>query len=185
MRRSLVIGAGVLMGALGTVGLIFGAGAFDPSPCRGTVSPPAEAPSHHDPGLEDRFPRQVDGHDLAIQSFCANVADPGGINMTDEFLDEIGIERDDVTYAVNNPSIGSGLSLSVSAFRYRSASEDDIRIAMLRALDRTGEEPREETRADENVHWIRFESVCYVEGDTLYILSGPDGEVDEVLAALP
>ena len=97
------------------------------SPCRGDGSALDEPPSHHDPELEARIPDTVGDASLDLQSVCAGKAEIGGINMTPEFLEQVGIEADDVSMAVTNPAIGGAFDGSLTAVRYFGASEDAIR----------------------------------------------------------
>jgi hypothetical protein len=164
-------------------------GAAGTSPCRGEQAPLDEPPLHHDPELEARIPDTVGDAPLDLQSICAGAGQVGGTNMTPEFLDEVGVEADDVSMAVTNPAIGGAFDGSLSAFRYYGASEDAIRTAMLDAMRETGEGVGEENRAGKSLSVARGPfmngSVIYVADDTLYLLSGVEEQVDELLAGLP
>lgn len=159
------------------------------APCRGEVSPLEEPPSHHDPELEARIPDTVAGVPLDLQSVCIGAAEVGGINMTPEFLEEVGVEAADVTMAVTNPAIGAAFNGSLSAFRYYGASADVIRTAMIDAMRATGETMESTQRAGKDVSVARGPlmngTTVYVAGDTLYLLSGVEEHVDELLAGLP
>jgi hypothetical protein len=160
------------------------------SPCHGGLSDPADLPSHHDAELEARIPDTVAGQSLEVQSVCANrFGEGGGLTVTPALLESLGVVIDDVTYAANTPQIGSELSVSVSAWRYRGASEDAIRTEMLEVAREAGEEFDRVSRAGKEVDVGRGpmmpEMVFYVEGDTLYMVQGADTEVHEVLEGLP
>lgn len=171
----------VVLGACGAV--------VSSSPCRGEVSPLEEPPSHHDPELEARIPDTVGDAPLELQSICAGAGEIGGINMTPEFLDEVGVARDDVSMALTNPAIGGAFDGSLTAFRYHGASEDAIRTAMLDAMRQTGEGIEAEERAGKAVSIARGPlmngTVVYVADDTLYLLSGVEEHIDDLLAGLP
>ena len=161
-----------------------------PSPCRGEFSDPASPPVQHDPELEARIPATVAGHSLEVQSFCANtLGEGGGLPVTPELLESLGVTIDDVTFATNTPQIASELPVSVSAWRYRGASEDAIRTEMLEVAREAGEEFDRVSRAGKEVDVGKGptmpEVVFHVEGDTLYIVQGADSEVDETLQGLP
>lgn len=184
MTRWLLItlmAAATVLGACG--------GVVSSSPCRGEVSPLDEPPSHHDPELEARIPDTVGGTSLDLQSICAGAGEIGGLNMTPEFLDQLGVRPDDVSMAITNPAIGGAFDGSLTAFRYYGASEDAIRTAMLDALSANGEGVEGRERAGKSVSVARGPllngTVVYVADDALYLLSGADEHVDEILAGLP
>lgn len=159
------------------------------SPCRGEVSDAAQPPVHHDPDLEARFPDTVAGHPLELQSFCANATDLDGATLDPGLLDRLDVELDDITFATNTPSIGDPLSVSVSGWRYRGASEDDLRSELVGSMGDMGEHLQTLQRAGKQVEEsdgpVMVGTVFYFAGDTLYLLSGVESEVDEVLGALP
>src|SRR5918999_3214541 len=111
-RRAVVAGVVGVAAVLAAV-VALQSGVLAGSPCRGEVSDPAEPPTHHDPELEERIPDTVAGHPIEVQSFCANVVEAGGINLTPVFPQAVGVGIDDVTYALNNPDIGSPSTVSV------------------------------------------------------------------------
>jgi hypothetical protein len=187
-RRAVVAGVVGVAAVLAAV-VALQSGVLAGSPCRGEVSDPAEPPTHHDPELEERIPETVAGHPIEVQSFCANVTDASGLNTTPEFLEAVGVEIDDVTYALNNPSIGSPSSVSVTAYRYHGASEEALRAAYVDAMTRAGETLMERTLGGKPIHVsdgpLAPGASAYVAGDTLYFVSGTDGECADLLAQLP
>ncbi len=184
MRRAGLLPAAVLlaiiMGACGTE-------SSADAPCPATPpSPLPTAPYDDDPELAERLPTEIAGQELAVQSVCATTSTPGGINLSPTFLDAAGVELSDVTMAVSQPPrVGQEAPfVSISAFRYRGADEEALRSAVSETLAETGIEPQEETIADKNVLRVLV-AVWYVAGDTLYLITGEDPQVEEVLAALP
>ena len=150
------------------------------------VSPVATPPYDDDPELAARLPTEIAGQELAIQSVCATSANPGGLNLSPEFLEAAGVELDDVTIAVSQPpSIGQDQPfVTISAFRYRGADEASIRAAFVETFTSAGLEVREETIAGKEVVWVLVVA-WYVADDTLYAITGEAPQVEEILQALP
>ena len=150
------------------------------------ASPLPTGPYAEDPELAGRLPTEVGGQQLEVQSFCATTANPGGIPVSDEFLAEVGVERQDVTVAVAQPAEPNGESppVLISAFRYAGADEDAVRRAFKETLAGAEIEVQDETLAGKQVHRALF-IPYYVAGDTLYAITGEDPQVEEVLEALP
>jgi hypothetical protein len=180
MGRTLILG--LVLGALAGCGI-----ATETSPCRGELTDPADAPVHHDPNLEARFPETVGGESLEVQSLCANSTDTGGFT-TDVVLDQLEVQLDDVTVALTTPSIGQELPLSITAVRYYGADEDEIRAAALDSMADAGSSAQEARLGGRTVHVgdaVMGNVVVYVADDTLYLLNGDAGTLEELLATLP
>jgi hypothetical protein len=149
-------------------------------------SPPPERPYHQDLELEGRIPDEVAGTQLRIETVCATVFDPGGIPTSDAMLDEVGVERSDVSIALT-PRSGDGISdglVGVTAWRYGGAEEEDIRSAFLGFLADAEIPVERDTVGGKEIDRALFH-VYYVADDTLYAVLGEDERVEEVMAALP
>ncbi|HSK93002.1 MAG TPA: hypothetical protein VLA76_02960 [Candidatus Angelobacter sp.] len=149
-------------------------------------SPAPQRPYSQDPELADRIPDEVDGRTLQIETVCATVFDPGGLTTSQAMLDEVGVERRDVTLALSPVPTGGGESsyVGINAWRYAGADEATIREGFLGLLDESGIPVDEETIAGKTVHMAVFH-VYYVAGDTLYAVLGEDGPVEAALEGLP
>lgn len=152
----------------------------------GPVSPPATPPYNDDPELASRLPTEIGGQELQVQSVCATTANPGGINLSPQFLEAAGVELSDVTMAVSQPpAIGQDSPfVTISAFRYAGADESRLRSAFLDTFGEAGLEVGEEEIAGKQVYRVLV-VVWYVAGDTLYAITGEPPQVEEVLEALP
>jgi hypothetical protein len=161
-----------------------------PAPCRNEIPPIDEmGRSHHDPELERRIPDTVGGAPLTVASACANVSNPGGLTVAPAFLAEVGVDLADVSHAERVPEIGDDIDAQVSAWRYHSATAADIRTAILSQLAAAGESMRETDVGGRSVHVsdgpLMNGTVIHVAGDAMYLLSGSDAQVAELLAGLP
>lgn len=157
------------------------------SPCPETAPSPLPTPPYNDdPELASRLPTEIAGQELEIQSVCATTTMPGGINVTPGFLEAAGVDLSDVTMAVSEPAqVGQETPfVSISAFRYHGADEEALDSAVVETLAETGIEPVEETIAGKEVYRVLV-PVWYVAGDTLYLITGEDPQVEEVLETLP
>lgn len=157
------------------------------SPCPETAPSPLPAPPYDDdPELASRLPTEIAGQELEVLSVCATTIMPGGINVTPGFLEIAGVELSDVTMAVSEPAqIEQDTPfVSISAFRYHGADEEALRSAVVETLAEAEIEPVEETIAGKEVYRV-LAPVWYVAGDTLYLITGEDPQVEEVLEALP
>ncbi len=184
MRRGGLLPAAVIfaiiMGACGTE-------SSADAPCPATAPSPLPTPPYNDdPELAERLPTEIAGQELEVQSVCATTAMPGGINLSPGFLEAAGAELSDVTMAVSEPREVEQETpfVSISAFRYRGADEEALRSAVVDTVAETGIEPEEETIAGKDVYRVLV-PVWYVAGDTLYLITGEDPQVEEVLEALP
>ncbi len=184
MRRGGLLPAAVIfaiiMGACGTE-------SSADAPCPAAApSPLPTLPYNDDPELAERLPTEIAGQELEVQSVCATTAMPGGINLSPGFLEAAGAELSDVTMAVSEPREVEQETpfVSISAFRYRGADEEALRSAVVDTVAETGIEPEEETIAGKDVYRVLV-PVWYVAGDTLYLITGEDPQVEEVLEALP
>lgn len=187
-RRGVVVAIAAIAVAAAVVLAVFVRGSS--SPCHGELSDPAHPPSHHDPELEDRFPDTVLGKPLEVQSYCANLANPGGLTMAPTFLEDLNIDLDDVTYAVTGgPSIGEEFTLSVTAFRYHGQGEGELRDATIREFEEAGESIRTERIDGREILTsdgpLATGMTLYIGGDTLYFVSGDGPACSELIAALP
>ena len=161
--------------------------ATDASPCPSAApSPLPTGPFDDDPELAGRLPTEVDGQELEVQSVCVTTVSPGGINLSPTFLEAAGVELSDVTMAVSQPpAIGEDAPfVSISAFRYRGADEAALRSAVDATLADAEIEPERETIAGKEVLRVLL-VVWYVAGDTLYLITGEDPQVEDVLTELP
>jgi hypothetical protein len=150
------------------------------------ASPPPERPYQQDPELAARIPVTVAGTELRIETVCATVFDPGGMPTSDAMLEQVGVERSDVSIALT-PRSGDGISgglVGVTAWRYGGAEEEDIRSAFLGLLDEAEIPVERDTVGGREIDRALFH-VYYVAGDTLYSVLGEDDRVEEVIAALP
>jgi hypothetical protein len=151
-----------------------------------------------DPELADRFPDEVGGQPLVMQSMRGDQMEAlGGSDPTfEEFLDELDAELSDVSVAfggVFDPADPEG-GLSVGAFRVLGASEDDLEREFLAASEDTGEFSGLEagsvggkdvlTGADPTGE-TDVRVFLYTKDDTLYFLTGSEEQAAEVLEALP
>ncbi|HET9416997.1 MAG TPA: hypothetical protein VFP30_05580, partial [Candidatus Limnocylindria bacterium] len=115
-----------------------------PAPCRGDVPPIDETGRpHHDPELERRIHDAIGGDRQTIVSACANATDPGGMTIAPAFLDDLGVELADVSYAERLPDIGGENDAQVTAWRYHSATAADLRTALVSQLHTARESMRE------------------------------------------
>jgi hypothetical protein len=156
--------------------------------CPETAPSPLPTPPYNDdPELAGRLPTEIGGQELEVQSVCVTTANPGGINLLPTFLEAAGVEISDVTMAVSQPSAISEDNpfVSISAFRYRGASEDAVRSAMTDTLAEAEVPNEDETIAEKEVTRVLGTVVWYVAGDTLYLITGEEPQVEEVLQALP
>jgi hypothetical protein len=177
------VAVGVVLGACGLV-------ESGPAPCRGDVpGPDAQEQPHHDPALEARIPDSLGGEPFTVTSMCANVADPGGLTVAPDLLADVGVELADVSHAHGIPEVGDNVDAQLSAWRYHSATADDLRTAMLAQLAVAGESMRQANVARRSVYVsdgpLMRGTIVYVSGDTVYVLSGSDEQVAELLGALP
>lgn len=187
--------------------LLAGCGAVAGAPCpeaRPSATP--ATPYHDDPELEARFPEEIAGEPLELQTYCASTVQGEGINTAPEFLAEIGVDLADVTVARSTPPrIGEMNShAGVAAWRYRGAESDRLLEAFLDSWREMAAEVgfdapqavvlggkdvfilgQAETTPDTEVLPLPYADVLHVAGDTVYILSGRPQIIEELLAALP
>ena len=148
-----------------------------------------------DPDLAARFPDTVGGQPLQITSMRGDQMEAlGGSDPTfQEFLDSVGAELSDVSFAFGGVMSGSDV-FSVGAFRVLGASQDDLEREFVAASEDagdisgledasvggkdvlTGVDPSGDTT-------VRF--YLYTKDDTLYFLTGSEEQATEVLEALP
>lgn len=163
--------------------------------CGGDASAPdcpAEAPSPlpaqpyaQDPELADRIPDEVAGQQIQVQTVCATVLDVGGLTTSDEMLERVGVEKQDVTIAIGpSPQGGADSVVGVTAWRYAGADEETIRSAFLGLLEEAEIPVEASTIAGKEVHTAVFH-VYHVADDTLYSVLGEDDDVEAVIEALP
>ncbi len=181
-----------LLPALALVLVLGACGAVEsaPAPCRGDVPPIGNTGRpHHDPELERRIPAEVGGSALTIISACANVTSPGGLTVAPGLLADVGVELADVSYAERVPEIGGAIDAQVSAWRYHSATAADIRTGFLSQLAGTGESMREMDLGGKAIHMsdgpLLAGTAVYVAGDALYLLTGSNEQITELLTGLP
>ncbi len=151
-----------------------------------------------DPELADRFPDEVGGQPLTVQSMRGDqMAGLGGADPTfEEFLDSIDAELSDVSVAfggIFDPADPENV-FSVGAFRILGATEDDLEREFLAASEDTGEFSGLEegsvggkdvlTGLDPSGE-SQLHVYLYTKDDTLYFLTGSEEQATEVLEALP
>ena len=164
-----------------------GGDASSSAQCPETAPSPISGPPYSDdPELAGRLPTEVAGQELEIQTMCITTVDPGGLPVSDEFLEGVGVEPQDVTMAVAQPpgSDNEAPFVSIIAFRYAGVDEESVRQAFLDTLASAEIEVQDETIAGKQVHRALF-IAYHVAGDTLYAITGEDPQVEEVLEALP
>ncbi len=158
------------------------------APAREPAPSPLPTPrGDEDPELAGRLPTEIGGQELEVQSFCVTSVSPGGINLSSAFLEDAGVELSDVTMAVAQPAEvgGDTTFVSVSAFRYRGSDEATLQSAVLDTLDEAEIPYEAETIADGDAYRVLGAAVWYIADDTLYLITGEDPQVEEVLQALP
>jgi hypothetical protein len=139
-----------------------------------------------DPELADRFPDTVGGQPLTVQSMR-------GDQTFQEFLDSVGAELSDVSFAFGGMTSGTDV-FSVGAFRVLGASEDELEREFIAASEEAGDVGSLETAtvggkdvrvgADPSGD-TPLQFFLYTKDDTLYFLTGSEEQAAEVLEALP
>ncbi|HEX7171413.1 MAG TPA: hypothetical protein VF365_02270 [Candidatus Limnocylindria bacterium] len=148
-----------------------------------------------DPELAARFPDTVGGEPLQVTSMRGDqMGALGGSDPTfEEFLDSIGAELSDVSFAFGGVMSTESV-FSVGAFRIVGANEDDLEREFIAASEDAGDisgfedasvggkdvltglDPSGETDAS---------FYLYTKDDTIYFLTGTEEQAAEVLEVLP
>ena len=148
-----------------------------------------------DPELADRFPDTVGGQPLTVQSMRGDqMGALGGADPTfQEFLDSVGAELSDVSFAFGGVTSGTDV-FTVGAFRVLGASEDELEREFIAASEESGDVSGLETAtvggkdvrvgADPSGD-TPLQFFLYTKDDTLYFLTGSEEQAAEVLEALP
>lgn len=147
----------------------------------------AQPDANRDPELASRIPSQIGGVAFPVQTWCATELSDGlGANTSPELLDAVGVAITDVTMAAGpGPTIGAAVQPpSLTAFRYRGATEAALRDAFLAILAESGSTADEGTIGGKEVS-VQLGSVIYVHDDTIYLVSGDGASVEELLSGLP
>jgi hypothetical protein len=148
-----------------------------------------------DPELADRFPDTVGGQPLTVQSMRGDqMGALGGADPTfQEFLDSVGAELSDVSFAFGGVTSGTDV-FTVGAFRILGASEDDLEREFIAASEESGDVSGLDSAtvggkdvlvgADPSGD-TPLQFYLYTKDDTLYFLTGSEEQATEVLEALP
>lgn len=154
-----------------------------------------------DPELEDRLPDSIGGESLQVFSFGGEwiemMGGQGGADPSFQaFLDSLGAEASDITMAIAAPtSAGEDNFVSITAFRVRGASEDELREEFMASAEDAGDVAgfSEESLGGKEVLMAADPTgelggasfYLYSQDDTIYWMTGSEEQVTEMLEALP
>lgn len=172
----------------------------EPTESDGVALPSGMPNMNADPELEGRLPDSVGGESLQVFSFGGEWIDAMGGQGADPsfqaFLDSLGAEASDITMAIAAPmSAGEGNFVSITAFRVRGASEDQLRDEFMASAEDAGDVTgfSEESiggkdvlvAADPTGELGGASFYLYSKDDTIYWMTGDEDQVTEMLEALP
>jgi hypothetical protein len=172
----------------------------DPSESETAGLPSGMPNMNADPELEDRLPDSIGGESLQVFSFGGEWIEMMGGQGQDPsfqtFLDSLGADASDITMAIAAPmSAGEDNFVSITAFRVRGASEDELRDEFMASAEDAGDVAgfSEESiggkevlmAADPTGELGGASFYLYSQDDTIYWMTGSQEQVTEMLEALP
>jgi hypothetical protein len=172
----------------------------DPSESETAGLPSGMPNMNADPELEDRLPDSIGGESLQVFSFGGEwIEMMGGQGQDPSFqtiLDSLGADASDITMAIAAPmSAGEDNFVSITAFRVRGASEDELRDEFMASAEDAGDVAgfSEESiggkevlmAADPTGELGGASFYLYSQDDTIYWMTGSQEQVTEMLEALP
>ena len=149
-----------------------------------------------DPELAARFPDTVGGEPLQVQSFGGETfVQMGGADPSFEaFLESIGADVSDVSVAFG-ASASAESPLTAIAFRIVGASEEELEREFIAVTEESADAPGlTQTSVGGKDVWSAavpdgaaagMSIFIYTKDDTLYLLTGSEEQVAEILTALP